>query len=120
MRFGLGGDKGLAIFDAGYPKAQSLACDSTAPVDGVEETVAAGKSSLSYDSSTGFYTYVWKTDKSWVNTCRQLVLKLNDNVTGLTSSSSSSCEPAPPAQRRRGTGFRAVGERCARFGTFAS
>ncbi|MGE5249082.1 MAG: PxKF domain-containing protein, partial [Bacteroidota bacterium] len=24
------------------------------------------------------YTYVWKTDKLWANSCRQLVIKLDD------------------------------------------
>jgi hypothetical protein len=40
--------------------------------------VTAGRSTLSYDATTGQYVYVWKTDKAWVNTCRQLVVTLND------------------------------------------
>jgi len=47
-------------------------------VDGVEETVSAGGSSLSYDASTGQYRYVWKTDKLWAGSCRQLVLQFDD------------------------------------------
>ncbi|MGH2674811.1 MAG: PxKF domain-containing protein [Actinomycetota bacterium] len=78
VKFSLGGDQGLDIFEAGYPRSQQIACDSTAPVDGIEETVAAGGSSLSYDPATDQYTYVWKTDKAWAGTCRQLVLKLDD------------------------------------------
>jgi YVTN family beta-propeller protein len=80
VKFSLGGNQGLNIFEAGYPKSQQIACDSTSPVDGIEETVTAGSSSLSYDSSTGTYTYVWKTEKIWANTCRQLVVKLNDGT----------------------------------------
>lgn len=78
VKFSLGGDQGLDIFEAGYPKSQQIACDSTAPVGGIEETVAAGGSSLSYDPASDQYTYVWKTDKRWAGTCRQLVLKLDD------------------------------------------
>ena len=66
-------------FAAGYPKSQQVSCSSSAPVDTVEQTVTAGSSSLSYDSSTDTYTYVWKTDKSWSGTCRQFVARLADS-----------------------------------------
>lgn len=79
VKFSLGGYQGMNIFEAGYPKTQVIPCDSTAPVDGVEQTVTAGGSSLSYDAGTDRYHYVWKTDKTWtVGSCRQLVLKLVD------------------------------------------
>ena len=42
------------------------------------ELVTAGASSLSYDSGSGQYTYIWKTEKTWANTCRQFVLRLKD------------------------------------------
>ena len=79
MKFSLGGSQGSAIFTAGYPKSQQVSCSSSAPVDTVEQTVTAGSSSLSYDSSTDTYTYVWKTDKSWSGTCRQFVARLADS-----------------------------------------
>lgn len=79
VKFSLDGDQGLDIFAEGYPKSQEILCDSTAQVDGIEQTVTSGSSSLSYDPSSDQYTYVWKTKKAWANTCRQLVLKLNDN-----------------------------------------
>jgi Tol biopolymer transport system component len=79
--FSLGGNQGLNIFASGYPKSQTIACDSTAPADGIDSTLTAGGSSLSYDSSSGRYTYVWKTDKSWAGTCRAFVLKTVDGVT---------------------------------------
>jgi len=80
VKFSLSGFQGLDIFAAGYPKSQMITCSSTAPVDGIEETVTAGSSSLSYDATLDQYTYVWKTLKSWAGTCRQLVVKLNDNT----------------------------------------
>jgi len=42
------------------------------------ETVTAGNSGLTYDASANQYVYVWKTDKSWANTSKQLQLKLAD------------------------------------------
>jgi hypothetical protein len=62
-----------------YPKSAEIDCSSTAPVDGVEQTVTAGGSSLSYDATSDAYTYVWKTSKPWAaGSCRQLVLELSD------------------------------------------
>jgi hypothetical protein len=79
-KFNLGGNQGLAILAAGYPKSQPIQCDATSPADPIEETVTAGSSSLSYDVATGVYTYVWKTEKAWANTCRLLTLRLADGA----------------------------------------
>ena len=80
VKFSLGGDQGLAIFAAAYPRSQAIACDSGASVDSIEQTLNAGGSSLQYDPLTDMYTYVWKTDKAWAGTCRQLVLGLADGT----------------------------------------
>ena len=80
VKFSLGGDRGLAILAAGYPKSQSVACETSAPIDGVEETLTAGASSLIYDAAAGQYTYVWKTEKVWARTCRVLIVMLNDGT----------------------------------------
>ncbi|MBK6451900.1 MAG: PxKF domain-containing protein [Proteobacteria bacterium] len=78
VKFSLGGNQGLAILAVGYPKSQKIGCGSSAPLDTVEETVTAGSSSLSYAAGAGQYHYVWKTDKAWAGTCRQLIVKLID------------------------------------------
>lgn len=80
VKFSLSGDQGLDIFAEDYPKSQQISCNSTAPVDGIEQTVTAGESSLSYDAGTDRYNYVWKTSKDWSGTCRQLVVKLDDGT----------------------------------------
>ena len=81
IKFNLGGDQGLAIFLAGSPKSQAVACTTGIPSDTVEETVSAGGSSLTYDALSQRYTYVWKTDKTWATTCRQFTLGLKDGST---------------------------------------
>jgi hypothetical protein len=77
VKFSLSGNKGLSIFAANYPISVVINCDGTGE-DEIEQTVNAGQSSLSYDSSTDQYNYVWKTQNSWAGTCRQLIVKLND------------------------------------------
>jgi hypothetical protein len=78
--FSLGGNLGLNIFASGYPKSQMIPCDSTAPADGIDSTLTAGGSSLTYDSGSGRYSYIWKTDKTWAGTCRALILQMNDGT----------------------------------------
>jgi hypothetical protein len=77
VKFSLGGDRGLDIFDANSPGSKAVACTLT-NVDDIEQTVSAGGSELTYDPTTDVYTYVWKTDKSWSGTCRELVVSLRD------------------------------------------
>src|SRR6266511_3839826 len=78
VKFSLSGDKGLNIFAAGFPVSQQIACGDGAPESEIEQTVTAGGSSLSYDAESDTYTYVWKTEKPWAGTCRQLIVRLND------------------------------------------
>jgi hypothetical protein len=80
VKFSLAGDQGLNILAAGSPASQNIACDDTAPINPLEETVTAGGSGLQYDALTDVYTYVWKTQKSWAGTCRQLVVTLSDGT----------------------------------------
>ena len=42
----------MVFFASGYPKSEAITCGSTASVDGIEQTVAAGRSSLSYDAAS--------------------------------------------------------------------
>lgn len=81
VKFSLGGNMGLDIFASGYPRAVVMQCGTGALEDTVEETVNAGGSSLQYDPAANQYIYVWKTEKSWTGSCRQLQLKLADGTT---------------------------------------
>jgi DNA-binding beta-propeller fold protein YncE len=78
VKFSLSGNKGLGIFAVGSPTSGPYPCNSSDPATPLEETVTAGGSSLSYDPTTDQYIYVWKTDKAWAGTCRQLVVQLSD------------------------------------------
>ena len=78
VKFSLNGDQGLDIFKSGYPRSVQIGCDSSLPLDTIEETVSAGGSSLTYDAAADQYIYVWKTEKSWAGTCRQLQVMLDD------------------------------------------
>lgn len=83
VQFSLGGNQGLSIFAAGYPATVGESCGSWSqlPDNSISSTDTAGGSSLQYDSASNTYTYVWKTDKSWSGTCRQLQVKLIDGTT---------------------------------------
>jgi hypothetical protein len=78
VKFSLTGNQGLDVMADGSPASQKVACATAAPLDAIEETVSAGNSSLSYSASSDQYTYVWKTDKSWSGTCRELRIRLDD------------------------------------------
>lgn len=85
VKFSLDGYYGLTILAPHSPSSQKVTCDSGAPVSDVEQTVAAGGSGLSYDAASDTYTYVWKTDKTWAGSCRQLVVQLTDGTFHLAS-----------------------------------
>lgn len=78
VKFGLGGDQGLAIMAAGSPSSTATACATGAPSDAIESTSTAGGSSLQYGD--GQYVYVWKTEKAWAGTCRQLSVTFADGT----------------------------------------
>jgi Domain of unknown function (DUF4082) len=81
VKFSLGGDQGLNIFQTGYPQATTVSCSTGATTDVIETTVTAGSSSLQYDSTTSQYSYVWKTNSNSAGTCVQFDLGLNDGST---------------------------------------
>jgi hypothetical protein len=82
LKFSLGGNQGLTVLAAGFPKSQQIQCSTLSPVDSVEGTTL-GSNSFTYDPVTGIYTYVWKTEKSWAGTCRQVSVQFIDGQTYL-------------------------------------
>jgi hypothetical protein len=79
VKFKLGGDRGLNVLAAGYPRSAAITCGS-AGTDEVETTLTAAASALTYDAATQQYSYVWKTSTSQRG-CRDLVLRFRDGST---------------------------------------
>jgi hypothetical protein len=76
VKFSLHGNNGLSIFAAGSPQSQPIDCSTLSPTGSAQPT--AGK--LSYNAKTDRYTYSWATSKTWVGTCRLLVVTLGDGT----------------------------------------
>jgi hypothetical protein len=72
VKFSLGADYGLDVLADGYPrsKACSAADDTATPTAAAEP----------FSFAEGQYKYVWKTDRAWAGTCRELLVKLDDNT----------------------------------------
>jgi hypothetical protein len=80
IKFSLAGDQGLDILTDGSPNSQQIACALSDDAGTITETVASGGSGLSYDPATDTYTYVWKTNRAWSNSCRRLTLTFIDGA----------------------------------------
>jgi hypothetical protein len=80
VKFSLSGNQGMNILAAGYPKVEIVSC--TGPSAGTVVTIAyAGNSDLTYDATTGLYSFAWKTDKAWADMCGTLQIKFDDGTT---------------------------------------
>lgn len=78
IKFSLNGYQGMDIIAEGYPASYIIDCNVPGEPDLLEPTSTAGQGGLSYDAASDTYTYVWKTEKIWKDTCRQFVLRLDD------------------------------------------
>jgi hypothetical protein len=87
IRFKLGGFRGWDVIEDGYPISYRVSCSS------VSSKAAKGKRNLKHhdhdhghghrrdlDYDDGVYEYEWDTSKSWDDTCRVFVLKLEDGT----------------------------------------
>ena len=78
VKFSLGGDRGLSILADGSPASQAINCTTLDPIGPLVPTQTAGGSGLAYDAGSDTYTYNWKTERSWRDSCRQLIVTLDD------------------------------------------
>lgn len=78
VRFSLGGFEGMSIFAPGYPTSTPVACPTSAQAASVATAAASSASQLTYDPETESYNYLWRTERSWAGTCRELTLKFVD------------------------------------------
>jgi WD40 repeat protein len=77
VKFSLGGDQGLDIFLAGFPRFVAEPCNPSDQQDPLETTTDS-PGGLSYDALSEQYTYVWKTGQRVAGRCGQLELGLTD------------------------------------------
>lgn len=80
IRFSLGGNQGSAIFLAGFPASRPISCATSAVTGGFTSATGPGASKLTYARGADTYHYNWKTQASWVGTCRELVLRFRDGT----------------------------------------
>jgi len=78
VAFSLSGNQGLTAVKS--VTSDVIACDSAAPVEAIKTTGAGGNSGLQYDASSDQYTSIWKTERVWAGTCRQLQVALADGT----------------------------------------
>jgi len=78
LSFSLNGDKGANPFTVA---SRQVDCASGQPIGSLGAAPAAGASGIQYDSVNDVYQYNWKTDRQYAQTCRQLVVTLNDGTT---------------------------------------
>jgi hypothetical protein len=81
VKFGLGGDQGLRILRAGYPRVTTMPCGDNAASGVGATTMTTAASSLKYDPTTKQYSYVWQTKSTWAGTCARFDLGLDDGST---------------------------------------
>jgi hypothetical protein len=82
VRFSLGSYRGPAPVAAGYPRVAPVACGTDAQAAGAEKAAGSWKktSAAQAKRGRGAYRFLWKTEKKWAGSCRQLLLKLNDGT----------------------------------------
>ncbi len=84
VRFRLGGDHGDDVLADGFPRSAEVDCGADADPDTAEPTRSPWwwrrwwDGPLHHRSGRTTYTYLWKTDRDWAGSCRQLIVKLSD------------------------------------------
>ena len=80
VKFSLGGNQGLNVLQ-GPVKTAAIICPNGAFLDAIETTVKSpGSSTFFYDPVSNLYQINWKTQASWLNTCRRITVRLIDGT----------------------------------------
>ena len=80
VKFSLGGNQGLNVLQ-GPVKTAAIICPNGAVLDAIETTVKSpGSSTFFYDPVSNLYQINWKTQASWLNTCRRITVRLIDGA----------------------------------------
>jgi hypothetical protein len=78
IKFSLAGFRSFNLFATGYPASQRMTCGGA--VTGPLEPATLGPEGFTYDPLLDQYKWVWKTDRRWMGTCRQLVVRFRDGT----------------------------------------
>jgi hypothetical protein len=78
VKFSLSGFRGFNIFAQGYPASQAMTCAGV--ITGPLQPTSLGSEGFTYDALLDQYKYVWQTDRRWMGTCRQLVVRFADGT----------------------------------------
>jgi hypothetical protein len=77
IRFELEGDRGLDVIEDGWPQVAEVGCDFGDEPEGGEP---ARHRKLVFRRRKAHYLLLWKTEREWAGSCRQLMLKLKDGT----------------------------------------
>jgi hypothetical protein len=77
IKFSLSGFYGLNLFAQGYPASQAMNCITGALSGPVARIASEG---FTYETLLDQYKNVWKTDRNWRGTCRQLIVRFADGT----------------------------------------
>lgn len=80
VRFSLGGDQGMQIFLAGFPASRPVSCTTGEVLGGFTPARHPGGSALGYGRGNRVYNFGWKTELAWAGSCRELVLRFQDET----------------------------------------
>jgi hypothetical protein len=81
IRFELDGDRGLHVVEDGWPRVAEVECGAGAePATGEPARHPRWFRELVFRSRKARYVFLWRTERDWAGTCRQLMLKLDDGT----------------------------------------
>ncbi len=81
VKFSLDGFQGLDVL-AGTPTSTSVACANlrSASTNPIQANAKPSGPKLTYNADTDLYTFIWKTEKGWANSCREFVISFDDGT----------------------------------------
>jgi hypothetical protein len=77
IKFSFSGFHGFNLFAQGYPASQAMNC-ITRVLSGPVPRITS--ESFTYETLLDQYKNVWKTDRNWRGTCRQLIVRFADGT----------------------------------------
>ncbi len=80
LKFNLAGYQGPNVIAVGFPTSQEINCTTLDGIGAPAPTKMTNKSELTYDQGSKWYSYEWKTEKTWAGACRVLTIRLVDDT----------------------------------------